>query len=45
MGVECQLYNYPDSGHALLLSPEHQNDAYLNISFWMHKYVMEPYKS
>jgi len=32
MGVECALYNYPDSGHALLKSPEHTHDAYINIS-------------
>ena len=44
MGVDVKVYNYPDSGHALMLSPEHFNDAYLNISFWMDKYVMEPFQ-
>lgn len=44
MGVDCRLYNYPESGHALGKSPEHFNDAYLNISLWMDKYANEPYR-
>ena len=44
MGVDCKLYDYPDSGHALMQSPEHFNDAYLNITLWMDKYAMEPYR-
>ena len=38
-GVKCELYDYPGSGHAILKSPEHFNDAYLNISFWMDKHA------
>ena len=44
MGVPCRLYNYPESGHSLVKSPEHQHDAYMNISLWMDKYAMEPYR-
>ena len=44
MGVDTKLYDYPESGHALGKSPEHANDAYLNISLWMDKYVNEPYR-
>jgi len=42
-GVESKLYNYPDSGHALLPT-EHGIDATLNISLWMDKYLMEPFE-
>jgi len=45
MGVECKLYDYPDSGHSLMGSPEHFNDAYLNISMWMDKYTLEPLRN
>jgi len=41
-GVDCKLYNYPGSGHALLPT-EHGIDANMNISLWMDKYLMEPY--
>ena len=44
MGVNCKLFDYPESGHGLAKSPEHAHDAYLNISLWMDKYVMEPYR-
>ena len=42
LGVETRLYNYPESGHALLPT-EHTADATLNISLWFDKYLMEPY--
>lgn len=44
MGVDARLYNYPDSGHALAKSPEHANDAFINISLWMDKYCNEPHR-
>ena len=44
MAINCKLYDYPESGHSLLKSPEHSHDAYLNISLWMDKYVMEKHR-
>ena len=44
MGVDCKLYDYPESGHSLMKTPEHFNDAFMNITLWMDKYVMEPYR-
>ena len=44
MGVDCKLYNYPESGHSLMKTPEHFNDAYLNIAGWMDRYCMEKYR-
>lgn len=44
MGVDAKLYDYPESGHALFKSPEHFNDAYINISLWMDKYTNEPHR-
>ena len=43
-GVDCKLYDYPESGHSLGKTDEHFNDAYINISLWMDKYVNEPYR-
>ena len=45
MGVDTKLFDYPESGHALAKSPEHFNDAYLNISLWMDKYVNDQYRN
>ena len=44
MKVDCKLYNYPESGHHIIKSPEHYHDAYLNINLWLDKYAMEPYR-
>lgn len=41
MGVDCKLYNYPDTGHALANSSEVFNDSQLNISLWFDKYVSD----
>jgi hypothetical protein len=42
-GVDCLLYNYPESGHALLKSPEHYHDACMNISIWLYNYAILPF--
>ena len=44
MGIETRLYNYPESGHALLPT-EHTVDATLNIAIWFDKYLIEPFES
>lgn len=43
-GVDCKLYDYPESGHGLGKTDEHFNDAYINISLWMDKYLNEPHR-
>jgi acylaminoacyl-peptidase len=42
-GVDTKLYNYPDSGHAILPT-EHATDANFNIAFWFDKYLKAPFE-
>ena len=37
--MECELYDYPGNGHALMKNIEHFHDANLNITLWMNKYA------
>ena len=43
-GVDCKLYDYPGSGHSIAKTMEHFNDANINISLWMDKYLNEPFR-
>ena len=42
-GVDCRLYDYPATGHALADSVEVSHDWQINLSLWMAKYAVMPF--